>query len=505
MWRQAVADVKVAPERAGVVRDVDARERREVRANPINYSGYERDRFFLNVSDGRSFRELGYSVGLDFDTDGRATVPFDYDGDGDLDLALLSLQRLQLLENLSSGGHFVRFTLEAKGGASHALGAVVRVTAGGRTQIDFVRATTGFSSAVPLDVHFGLGDAERIEKVVVEWPDGTRQEFEDVAGDTRWGIERGEARLSETPLERWDARYEDVRPVAVVELPTELPLLAGGEAALPTGGPTIVNIWASWCAPCREELPELARLAAARSDVNVILVNVDEDVEAARSFASQHRIELPIYRHTEALFEALFASGDKASIALPTTLVFDAQKRQRRAFSRATTAAERQEALTAIEPIGLERGDGELLALSGLYQLQMERPQDAVPVLERAVALDPEHVSALVNLATAYGQLERHADAERLLLRALELEPEHAGAQTNLGTIFFVQERHAAAIQALERAVEMDPAQMSAQYYLAAALASSGRRDEALRRVEAWLSRNPGDERFETLRRSLKP
>ena len=205
------------------------------------------------------------------------------------------------------------------------------------------------------------------------------------------------------------------------------------------------------------------------------------------------------------MFKALFASGDKASIALPTTLVFDAQKRQRRAFSRATTAAELQEALTAIEPIGLERGDGELLALSGLYQLQMERPQDAVPVLERAVALDPEHVSALVNLATAYGQLERHADAERLLLRALDLEPEHAGAQTNLGTIFFVQERHAAAIQALERAVEMDPAQMSAQYYLAAALANSGRRDEALRRVEAWLSRNPGDERFETLRRSLKP
>ena len=49
----------------------------------------------------------------------------------------------------------------------------------------------------------------------------------------------------------------------------ELPCLgsAGGSApALPlrrlTGTPTVLNLWASWCAPCREELPALARLHA---------------------------------------------------------------------------------------------------------------------------------------------------------------------------------------------------------------------------------------------------
>lgn len=489
---------------AGTLNEVDAREYRETRANPMNYSGYERDRFFLNVARGQRFREVGYSVGLDYDSDGRANVPFDYDGDGDLDIAMLSLQRLQLFENLSAQRHFVRFRLESSSGTPHALGAVVRVRAAGVGQMDFVKATTGFSSAVPLDLHFGLGDAERIDEVIVEWPDGERQSFAEVAVDTRWRIRQGEERLLEAPLSRWDAPYETVRPVAVVDLPPTLPLLAGGEAALPEGRATVVNLWASWCAPCRKELPELARLAAARPDVAVVLVNVDEDLEAARSFAKREGIKLPVYRPTQALFQSLFEQEEKSAIALPTTLVFDATGRQRRAFSRETTAPELQAALLAIEPVGLERGDGELLALQGLYQLQMQRPVQAVEALERAVALDPVHVSALVNLASAYGQLEREADAERLLRRSLELEPAHAGAQANLGAILFVQERYPEAVSALKRAVELDPAQMSSQYYLAASLASAGRRAEALGRVEAWLARNPGDERFEALRRSLQ-
>ncbi len=58
----------------------------------------------------------------------------------------------------------------------------------------------------------------------------------------------------------------------------------------------IVNLWATWCGPCVEELPELVALAAARPDLDVTLVSVDHPADGTwiARFAGQAGVTLPI-------------------------------------------------------------------------------------------------------------------------------------------------------------------------------------------------------------------
>ncbi len=78
--------------------------------------------------------------------------------------------------------------------------------------------------------------------------------------------------------------------------PVALPCPGGGELDLgrAPGVPTVVNLWASWCAPCREELPLVQDLAdAAAGRVAVIGVISKDGVPQADSFATDAGVTFP--------------------------------------------------------------------------------------------------------------------------------------------------------------------------------------------------------------------
>jgi thiol-disulfide isomerase/thioredoxin len=98
------------------------------------------------------------------------------------------------------------------------------------------------------------------------------------------------------------------------------------------GEVVVVNLWATWCPPCKTEMPSLARLQAAYPDrdVHVVAVSVDgpRKLEEARAFM---KANAPLgFYHSEAAALA-WALNAKA---FPTTVIFDRQGNERARLSR---------------------------------------------------------------------------------------------------------------------------------------------------------------------------
>jgi thiol-disulfide isomerase/thioredoxin len=89
------------------------------------------------------------------------------------------------------------------------------------------------------------------------------------------------------------------------------------------GRPVLLTFWASWCGPCRVELPELSKLYGELAGKGFVLftVNVDQSPIAARKYLDRLGIKLPVYRVDPG--NAKFLGVD----ALPTNILLDADGR----------------------------------------------------------------------------------------------------------------------------------------------------------------------------------
>ncbi|MFC5494632.1 TlpA disulfide reductase family protein [Nocardioides caricicola] len=103
--------------------------------------------------------------------------------------------------------------------------------------------------------------------------------------------------------------------------------LDGAEFSLDelVGHVVVINVWGSWCAPCRAETPDLVRVAGETSDRGVRFVGIDtrDNLAAAKAFAAKFRVPYPSVFDPDG--QALLAFQSVVPIAaVPSTVVVDA-------------------------------------------------------------------------------------------------------------------------------------------------------------------------------------
>ena len=159
-------------------------------------SGYQENCLFHNEG-GMLFKNEAARHGVNSKIDGRGVAVADFDNDGRLDLYVSNANTEPFLyRNVQpTGNHWVQLQVQATRANTLAIGTRLWLTAGGQTQVGFVNGGNGFASQSTRRVHFGVGQAPRIERLEVAWPSGTKQTYTDVSLDRIHTLVEGQAQL----------------------------------------------------------------------------------------------------------------------------------------------------------------------------------------------------------------------------------------------------------------------------------------------------------------------
>ncbi len=319
-----------------------------------SWSGRERKCCYVNLKDG-TFIDASALTGVDFNEDGRALALTDWDGDGDLDLWLRSRSgpQLRYLENSGAPGqHWVQIGLTGKTCNRDAIGAFVDVYAGGKRFRKALLAGEGNLAQSSKVLHFGLGTADKIDRVTIRWPGGKTQEVAGVKIDRRCRIVQDSSDVEVLPPRNLKSLPQPPPPATpesdaikiVLRAPLLLPpsMVSSVFAHDPAPTPMLVNFWATWCAPCRKELLEFSRDAGKLREMGLRIgavcvdgIDKPQQVDAVfkEATASNPSLDvlLPVVPKEGLLdaFEVIIqhVRGQESRWPLPTSLLIDASNR----------------------------------------------------------------------------------------------------------------------------------------------------------------------------------
>ena len=112
------------------------------------------------------------------------------------------------------------------------------------------------------------------------------------------------------------------------------------------GKPLVVNLWATWCPPCRREMPVLQKAQSQYPDIQFVFVNQGEGVQEVSRFLSGEGLEL-----SHSLMDVHTITGAiVGSHALPTTLFYDAEGKLQNNHLGELSEASIKHALQSIKP-----------------------------------------------------------------------------------------------------------------------------------------------------------
>jgi hypothetical protein len=152
---------------------------------------------YRNLRDGR-FDDISAQAGPGIlaEHSSRGVAVGDIDNDGVLEILINNQGEAPSLlkQARRPAGNWVSLQLTGTKSNRSAIGAKVRLTAGGITQTQEVRSGGGFISQSDLRLHFGLGQAQRIDSVQIEWPNGLKEERRGLEINRTLNLKEPEAR-----------------------------------------------------------------------------------------------------------------------------------------------------------------------------------------------------------------------------------------------------------------------------------------------------------------------
>ena len=301
----------------------------------FSFSGFERDKLY--VSDGgQRFVDISGLSGLDSVTDGRGAAYADFDNDGDYDIFLTALQgqvHHLFRNNVGQDGGFIRVELQGTASGRDAYGAEVRIITSHGVQTKVKAGGSGYVSQSDPRLLFGLGGDERTGALEVRWPSGRIESLARIPAGASVRIVEGSGAYQEVDEARFALpdpagdealffqalRYQPGDLFPAVAMSDDSGATTDFQAYRRPGRSYLINFWATYCVPCREEMPELQKLAADLEAAGVDLLGISLDMGTARKkvprFLSRMGIDYPVFTTEEGVFQQLFA-GEQFFIPL---------------------------------------------------------------------------------------------------------------------------------------------------------------------------------------------
>ncbi len=512
-----------------------------------SFSGRERNCAFLNTGDGR-FADVSAVTGLDFDDDARGLATSDLDGDGDADIVLSNRTApvVRVLRNDMALASTNRLVVQLAGTSCNrdAIGARVSVQVGGRRASQTVVAGDGFLSQSGKALIFGLGAEQVVERVLVRWPGGggKEEEFSGVGVNRVWKLVQGAGRA--VPVERPVLAAVTAAPTVVppageavrIRLFQPLPVptglvyrdLSGREqplAAAWSQGPVLINLWATWCAPCAAELQELASL---QSDLRLLPLSVEQlsddppapSAEAVHAFLAARGLADHggwATRENIAAFDQLVRDAvyHHLQMPLPASFLVTQEGRVAVIYKGRTTAAQVRRDLATLNA-GTAQSMAAAVPFPGRWArattfashpaavarafLEAGEPLEAESHLKKFIAsqADPateqsrrQRVEVMTLLAETSRLRSAWVAAEQCAREALQYQPTHIPAVFELAQAQAAQSHIDQALATLRPLCQAGPARLDALDLSADVQLAAGRPAAAAADWRAALSLNP--------------
>ncbi|MFQ5701965.1 MAG: tetratricopeptide repeat protein [Acidobacteriota bacterium] len=505
-----------------------------------SWSGRERNSSFLNIGASR-FLDISSTTGLNLIDDGRAVALADWDFDGDVDVWLTNrtAPRIRFMRNDSATGHhYLGVRLRGRSCNRDAIGTRLEVFLDEppRRIIKTLRAGDGFLAQSSKWIHFGLAGATRIRRLVLRWPDGRIETVEGLEPDHFYEITQGSGEAR-----RWEPPTVPRRPPdrgAKAPLPASRRIVLSAPVPAPSlryedltgqpavvgagrGGAVLVNLWATWCLPCRKELGEFARrrrdLEAA--GLRVVALSVDglgKEPHAGprriRAFLNELNFPFRVGLATQRIMDKLDLLQKSIlskpwPFPLPTSFLIDSRGVLAAVYKGPVSVEDLLRDLSVLEAKSRDRRGGILPFPGRRYKWGWPRvldymdslarayaeggyPEEALELYRSVVRLNPS-AEAHLRLASA---LDREGDSRAAIAEyeeTIRLDPDNLRAHNDLALALARSGDDEQAILHYRRTVDLDPTSMVARINLGLALRRKGRTADAGRHLSEAVRLQP--------------